>query len=157
MRISAIRLITAASLVMFFGLTMPVLAGPIATPTPATPTVVPTPATPTPATPTPATPTPTPSAPPGSCVEVCQPCHLRPCSEVCTFSGDCHGLSNRCNPIRICREGYKWNQAFCFCQQVGPEVCGSVTCPPGTKCCNAITGACRKHGEGCTAASSSTE
>ncbi len=151
MRISAIRLITAASLVMFFGLTTPVLAGPAATPT----------VVPTPATPTPATPTPTPSAPPDSCVKVCEPCRggfgCGTYSEVCTFSGDCHGLSNRCNPIKICLEGYKWNSGSCLCVRVGQEICGSVTCAPGTKCCNAITGHCVKPGEGCTAASSSTE
>ena len=54
-------LFTFVSMVMFIGLSTPVLAGP--TPPPPTPT--PTPATPTPATPTPATPTPPPT---GDCL-----------------------------------------------------------------------------------------
>ncbi len=87
------------------------------------------------------------------CTFICEPCpsFLFFCDEQCFGYGECN--PNKCNPVYTCTEGYKWNQSICSCvrHDTGPETCGSVTCAPGTKCCNAITGSCVKNNQGCVA------
>lgn len=85
-----------------------------------------------------------------ACKWHCKPCPPNKlCTQECYEIGDCN---SECGIIAKCMAGYTWSEQACSCvpDPNAGEVCGAVSCPSGTECCNASCGICVEPGGFCT-------